>query len=130
MKNKTLFTLWGAAFALCAGLGFIPGATGFLRFALMALAVLSFLPPMILISRRSPHILRLIRNLSILSLSLTVALIIANFLSFGATRLVGNVLYSLLVIVSSPMVCGQVWALGLFGWSYLLFASIQSLRRK
>ena len=128
MKNKTLFTLWGVLFALCAGLGFLPNPQGALRILLTILACGFFLPPLVLISRGQPHTLRLIRNLAALSLLLTVALIIINFLSFSASRLLGNMLYALLVIISSPMVCGQIWFIGLFGWAFLLFSAIRGLR--
>jgi hypothetical protein len=40
------------------------------------------------------------------------------------------VLYALLVIISSPMICGQYWVLSLFGWSWLMFDCISKLRRK
>lgn len=130
MTDKKLFALWAAAFALCAGLGFIPHPAGALRILLMILSCAFFLPPLFLIARRQPHTLRLIRNLAVLSLLLTLALLIANFLSYDASRLVGNLLYTLLVIVSAPMVCGQAWIIGLFGWAYLLVASIRALKRK
>ena len=130
MTDKKLFILWALAFALCAGLGFIPNPTGVIRILLMILSCGFFLPPLVLISRRQPHTLRLIRNLAVLWLLLTLALLIANFLSYDATRLLGNLLYTLLVIVSAPMVSGQVWAIGLFGWAYLLVASVQALKHK
>lgn len=130
MTDKKLFALWAAAFALCAVLGFIPNPTGALRILLMILSCGFFLPPLVLIARRQPHNLRLIRNLAVLSLLLTLALLIANFLSYDATRLMGNLLYTLLVIVTTPMVCGQAWAIGLFGWAYLLVASVRALKHK
>jgi hypothetical protein len=128
MTDKKLYTFWALAFGLCAGLGFIPNPTGAVRIFLTILSCGFFLPPLVLISRRQPHVLRLIRNLAIASLALTVVLLIANFLSISSSRLIGNVLYSLLVIVSAPMVCGQIWVIGIFGWAYLLFAAIRELR--
>ena len=130
MTSKQLYTLWAGLYALCALLGFVPNPGRALGILLTLLAVACFLPPLVLISRRQPHTLRLIRNLSVIYLVLTVVLLIANFLSFTASRLLGNLLYSLLVIVSSPMVCGQIWAIGLFGWAFLLFASIRALMHK
>lgn len=130
MNKNILFALWGVLYALCAGLGFIPEPTGALRMLLIILAIACFVPPLLLIRRGERQTLCLIRNLSAIWLALTVVLIIANFLSFTASTLVGNILYSLLVIVSSPMVCGQYWVLSLFGWAYLMFDSIHMLRKK
>lgn len=130
MNKKTLFVLWGVLYILCAALGFVPTPEGALRILLTMLAIAFFLPPLLLIRSRDPMALKLIRTLSILWLCLTVALIIANFLTLNASYLAGNILYSLLVIVSSPMVCGQSWVISLFGWSYLLFDSMAALRKR
>ena len=109
MKNRFLFALWGALFILCAGLGFIPEPSGAVRFLLTAVSVLFFLPPAVLVWRgRKTHdraLLALMRNLSIASLSLSVLLIIANFLTAFRSELLGDILHGILVVVSSPMIC-------------------------
>lgn len=132
MKNTTLFGIWGGMYALCAGLGFIPAPAGAGKAALVILAVLFFLPPAALIARASQQkdtrTLLLIRNLSALWLGLTTALLVGNFLSLAAAAWVGDLLHYLLVIVSSPMVCGQYWVMGLFLWACLLFASLRELK--
>lgn len=130
MNNKILFALWGSLYVLCAVLGFIPEPTGALRILMILLAVACFVPPLVLIHSAGSHTRRLVRNLAALWLVLTVALIIGNFLTVTASATVGNILYSLLVIVSSPMICGQYWVVSLFGWAYLLFDSINLLRQK
>ncbi len=130
MNKKILFALWGGFYVLCAALGFIPEPTGALRILLIVFAVAFFLPPLLLIRTGDKALLRLIRNLALIWLVLTTVLIIANFLSFNASLRLGNVLYALLVIISSPMICGQYWVLSLFGWSWLMFDSISKLRKK
>ncbi len=130
MNKKILFALWGGFYVLCAALGFIPEPTGALRILLITFSVAFFLPPLLLIRTGDKTLLRLIRNLALIWLLLTTALIIANFLSFNASIRLGNVLYALLVIISSPMICGQYWVLSLFGWSWLMFDCISKLRRK
>jgi hypothetical protein len=130
MNKKILFALWGGFYVLCAALGFIPEPTGALRILLITFSVAFFLPPLLLIRTGDKTLLRLIRNLALIWLLLTTALIIANFLSFNASLRLGNVLYALLVIISSPMICGQYWVLSLFGWSWLMFDCISKLRRK
>lgn len=133
MNKKLLFALWGGLFALCAGLGFIPEPEGVLKGLMVTVSIAFFVPGLLLIrlSTRTGdrHTLTLIRNLSAASLGLTVVLLIANFLSVSASETVGNILHSILVIVSSPMICGQYWVLSLFFWAYLMIAATE-LKKK
>ena len=127
MKSQFLYALWGALFILCAGLGFIPEPAGVLRVLLTGLSILFFLPPALLVwkGRREKDrmALSLVRNLSIASLSLSVLLIIANFLTVFRSELLGNILHGVLVVVSSPMICSGHWAMSLFFWACLLISS-------
>ena len=129
MKPKILFALWAFLFILCAGLGFIPEPEGPLRILCTASSVLSFLPPALLLYDGQKDTVRLIRNLSALSLGLTVVLLILNFLTAFGSEVLGQVLYYTLIIVSSPMICSGHWALSLFLWACLLMASLRQLRR-
>ena len=132
MKQKSLFPLWGVLFVVCAALGFIPNPTGLLRFLLTALALVFFLPPAILLYRASKRgdraTVRLIRNLSLTWLIVTVVVLVCNILSLLASQYTGDFLYALLVLVSAPMICGGVWAISLFCWACLLFSSIHLLK--
>ena len=134
MNKTAYFTLWGGIFILCAGLGFIPEPEGFFRFALTTLSLLFFLPPAMLFrdakKQKDRVVLKLLRNLSGLSLGLTLVLLIGNFLSLMAPQWLGNVLYGVLVIISAPMVCSGYWLLSLFLWACLLMASISALKQK
>ena len=129
MNNRFLFALWGALFILCAGLGFIPEPTGAVALLLTAVSVLFFLPPAVLVWQgRKAHdraLLPLIRNLSTASLSLSVLLLIANFLTAFHSQLLGDILHGVLVVVSSPMICSGHWAMSLFFWACLLIASLK-----
>ncbi len=133
MTKRSYFTPWGAMFILCAGLGFIPEPAGLLRSLMILLAVLFFAPPAALlyfaIRQKDRACITLVRNISAASLGLTVAAIVLNFLCFMAPEAVGNVLYAALVIISAPMVCGQYWVLGLFGWAALLMITLSQLRK-
>ena len=128
MKNRFLYALWGALFILCAGLGFIPEPAGVLKGLLTGLSILFFLPPAMLVWRgrreKDRTSLLLVRNLSIASLSLSVVLIIANFLTAFRSELLGDILHGVLVVVSSPMICSGHWAMSLFFWACLLIASL------
>ncbi|MBQ3193049.1 MAG: hypothetical protein IJO21_06330 [Oscillospiraceae bacterium] len=132
MNRKVCFTLWGCLFILCAGLGFIPEPEGFVKKLMTLLSLIFFLPPALLLYRAGQcgdsATAALIRNLSALSLGLTVSLLVANFLTVPASDALGNILHYVLIIVSSPMFCSGYWALSLFFWACLLVASLQNKR--
>ena len=128
MKQNGFLALWGGMFILCAGLGFIPEPTGFLRWMMTGLSLLFFLPPFLLLGSGDRERVKLVRTLSGISLLITLVLIIANFAAFSAPETLGAALYVLLVILSSPMVCSGYWALSLFGWACLLMVSLKLLK--
>lgn len=131
MNKNAYFALWGGLFILCAGLGFIPEPAGAVKWLLVVLAVVFFIPPALLIRaaarEKDTVTLKLVRDLSALSLGLTVAAIIGNFLTLMASEAAGNALYIILIIVSTPMVCGQYWLLSLFLWAFLMLFCISKL---
>jgi len=134
MKKSTLFALWGGLFVICAGFGFAAEPKASMKVVLVMLSLAFFVPPMLLMYQAKAEgdrgTLLLIRNLAFLSLVLTVVLIIANFLSFAAPTVVGNILYALLIVVSSPMICGQYWIMSMFLWAYLMIACVAALKKK
>ena len=133
MNSKILYALWGGLVSLCAGLGFIPEPEGMVRTFLTALSLVCFVPPALLIYRAvrqgDTATVTLIRNLSALSLGLTLLLLILNFFTAFASESLGRLLHSILVIVSSPMFCSGYWVLSLFLWACLLMASLRQLRK-
>ena len=133
MKDIWLYRIWGGFFIVCALLGFIPEPSGSGTAFLVLAAVLFFVPGGVLLYRavQKKHLgtLRLLRNLSLIWLSCTLCMLILNFLSVGAGESTGQALYGFLIILSSPMVCGQYWIISLFGWALLLSTSITYLRK-
>lgn len=131
MKKTTWFALWGGLFIACAALGFVPAPQGFLKWLLVALAAAFFVPPMVLARKAAREkdrvMLRLLRNLSVASLVLTVVVLIGNFLTVTASEALGNAMYIILVVVSTPMVCGQYWLLSLFLWAFLMTYCVSRL---
>ena len=127
MKKSILYPLWGGMFILCAALGFIPEPSAPLSALLTAISVLFFLPPALLLASAKKQgktdTVKLIRNLSLASLTLTLALLIANFSLALRSELLGTFLHYALTIVSAPMIASQHWALSLFLWACLLMAS-------
>ena len=120
MKIKLTYALWGVLFIICACLGFVQDAAGFGKLLLRLSSLIFFIPGVLLLCWGQRKQVRLI---SICSLSITLILQIANFFSVMASQAVGNVLNTLLVILSTPMVCSQFPALSLFLWACLLMAT-------
>ena len=134
MKNRHLYMIWGILYVLCTVLGFVPQPEGAAGVLFTVLSVLFFVPGWILLLRsekqgqkKTP---RTVCILCAASLVLTLVTLVANFLSVGAALAVGDVLYGLLIIVSSPMVCSGYWVLSLFLWAFMLMKSISLLRKK
>ncbi len=134
MKKSTLYAIWAVLFILCAGLGFIPnpGLAG--GIVMTGLSLLFFVPPAMLVYRgakeKDKDTLRLVRNLSILSLAVTAAALILNLLGAVRSQMLGNILHVFLVIVSSPMIASGYWALSLFLWACLLMVTAKQLKKK
>ncbi len=130
MTNRTLYALWGCLFILCAGLGFVPETNVFLTL----LSLLFFLPPAALLYRAGKtgdaNTVKLVRNLSALSLGLTLALLVGNFAAALAPEALGTAVYALLTVVSAPMICSGHWAMSLFLWAFLLMGSLNLLKRQ
>ena len=134
MKQKALFVLWGGLFILCAGLGFIPQPEGFLRGLMTAAALGFFLVGWLILSRADKtgdrDSLLLVRNLSLLSLGLTLLLLVFSFLTLNVSQWMGDLVHVILVIVSSPMICSGYWALSMFLWACLLLTARSYLKKK
>lgn len=134
MKDSKLYALWGAAYILCGLLGFIREPNGFVMAVLVLLAVFFFVPGGMLLYRgykeRNAVKIKTIRNISLIWLGMTLVLLIANFLTAGATELTGDLLYGFLVFLTAPMCCGQFWILSLFLWACLLMASLSCLKKQ
>ena len=134
MKKQHLFALWGGFFVLCAALGFVQTASTALHVLMTLLSVACFVPAALLLHRSyktgDRNIAVLVRNFSAASLLLTAALLILNFLSALWPEMIGNILHSILIIVSTPMVCSGYWALSLFLWACLMIVAVKLLKNK
>ena len=124
MKTKTLWLVWLYLFLFCCIIGFIPNPTGLVKALMILTGIGFFVPGALLLVRKEEKTTRWIRLISILSLVLTTVSIILNFASALMPALWGTVFYILMGILSTPMFCGQIWIISLFGWASLLAASI------
>ena len=134
MNKKLSFTLWGVLFAICAGLGFVP-EPGIALKVLMGLLTFGFFGVGGWIlwqagKRKDYATVSLIRSLSLASLVVTSVMLVANFLSVFTSEWLGNILYYMLVIVSSPMLCAPSWAVSLFLWACLMVVSQKIMKNK
>ena len=134
MKDSKLYALWGVLYIFCGLLGFIREPNGFVMAVLVLLAVGFFIPGAVLLYRgyreQNPGKIKIIRNISLIWLVMTLVLLVANFLTAGATEVTGDLLYGFLVILSAPMYCGQFWIMSLFLWACLLMASLSCLKKR
>lgn len=126
--NIALFCAWGALYILNVGLGFLAGATGLVKAALIVLALMSFVPGGLLLVRGYCHknrrLILSVRWVSIAVLALTTVFLAVFFLCAAfASEATVNVVFILLGVVSAPMLSGQYWILGLFLWACLLSAT-------
>ena len=129
MKKRTfLYMLWGFFYVICGLISNVEQPDAAQKTALVILSLIFFIPPVCLLvnglRRNHEKTIRVLRLLSILSLSLTLAVFVANIAVVGASETVGNVLYQVLIWVSVPMVCSQVYVLSLFLWGCLLFTTL------
>ena len=134
MSNKTLYYIWGGLFIFCGLLGFIPQPEGIVK-VLMVLSSLVFFVPggmLLYLNHKNGNFctIRVVRNLSAISLGVTLFLLVLNFLSGKASDAMGEFLYGLLTMLSAPMVCSQYWLLSLFLWACLLMTAISFREKK
>ena len=133
MKNRNLYIAWGVFYIFCTVLGFIPAKEGGFFALSMLLSFGFFLPPAMLLYRSAKRgetgTIRLIRALSAVSLGATLVLMVLNILSVGAPVAVGDMLYYLMIIVSTPMKCMRIQGISLFLWAVLLIVSAQELKK-
>ena len=127
MKTKHLYYIWAAMFALCAALGFVRDARGASGWGYTAVSLAFFLPPAALLYRArregDSRTIRILRCLSAASLGVTLLVLIVNVLSVRWGQAAGEILHSILTIVSAPMVASGYWALSLFLWAALWLAA-------
>ena len=127
MKNKTLYILWAALFALCAILGFFRETVTEGKWLMTLLSAAFFAPPGALLWRarknKDEHTRLLVRDLAGASLGLTLVLLVVNLLSVMGSPWLGTVLDALLTILSVPMKCGPSWALSIFLWAFLFLSA-------
>ena len=133
MTKKNLYIAWGVLYVLCTALGFIPEPQGALYGLLFMLSLAFFIPPAVLlyraVQRSDLATVRMVRTLSMASLIATLVGLVLNLLSVGGTPEAGLFAYYLLIIVSSPMVCNQIWFPSLFLWACLMVVSWQQLKK-
>lgn len=123
MKIKTVWWTWLYLFGLCCVLGFIPEPTGFIQVLLGIVGICFFIPPAFLLIKGDEKSVFWVRLLSILSLVLTTVTVILNFASALMDPVWGTVFQIIMAILSTPMLCCQIWVISLFGWACLMSAS-------
>ena len=134
MKIRKLAISWAFLYGVTAALGFVPQPGKVLSFCMMLLSLAFFVPAGWLVyeavGRRDYGLLKIIRNICFISLGATMVTLVLNFLSYDASAAAGLVLYWILVLVSAPMICSQLWVLPLFLWACLLMVCLEKGKKK
>lgn len=127
MKKLILYSLWGCLFVICVGLGTIQTTDTMVKTALLLISIAFFVPGLLLLYDAKTEGDRkgvlTIRWISITSLTLTLGALLAFLLTSSRGFDAAEVLYEVLILVSSPMICSQYWLVSLFLWSCLLSAT-------
>ena len=129
MKNKPQLYTWAGLYVLCLIFGFLPvteqGSS--LQIFRLILSVGFFVPAGLLLKtalqNRDSKLLKLLRWVGGISLIGTFLLLIVTILCMVAAEEVGILLQVLLNFINPPLVCGQNYALTLFLWACLFFAT-------
>ena len=134
MKPKNLYPLWGLFYILCVCLGAISQRNTAVDILFTIISLCFFIPPALLLAQAlrtdDRKTLKQLRLISMLSLTLTLLALVGNILSVMASQQLGDILYIVLLIVSSPMLCCKYWVLPLLLWAMLLFATIPKIWKK
>ncbi len=128
MKKKSLYVGWFALYLVCTVLGSVEPGNGLAKAVRVLLAISFFIPPALLLydglHRQDRQQVLLLQLVSSLSLGLTFGMMIVNFLSAPLSQGVGDLVYAVLLVVSTPMGCSQFWALSLFAWACILMTTV------
>ncbi|MBO5868455.1 MAG: hypothetical protein J6Q54_06080 [Oscillospiraceae bacterium] len=129
MKNKSQLYTWAGLYVLCLIFGFLPVTeqSSSLQIFRLILSLGFFVPAGLLLTNalqnRDSKLLKLLRRCSGISLIGTFLLLIVTILCMVAAEELGILLQVLLNLINPPLVCGQNYALTLFLWACLFFAT-------
>ncbi len=131
MKQKLIYLLWLFLYIVCVGLGTVQEKQLAVQIFQGLFALLFYVPGLLLILEgckpgQKMYLLQ-IRVISIVSLSLTLVLMIANIASVYASAEMGNFLNQLYILAAAPMHCLPYGFISLFLWACLLMGSIPRL---
>ena len=131
MKQKCIYLLWLFVYIICVGLGTLYEDILVLQIFQGLFAVLFFVPPVLLVLEGlkdgQKKYLMQIRVISIVSLALTLAFMIANIAAVYASEAVGNTLNQIYILVATPMHCLPYGFISIFLWACLLMLTFPSL---
>ncbi len=136
LKDKGILkAIWAGMFIVCCLLGFLTEVSGGAKVLLVILSVLFFVPAYadVYFSWKNKDVkeLRIVRNLCLISLGSTLVVLVANLLSvLSSSEALGDNLYYVLAVVSTPMLCGQYWVYSLLLWAVLLWCCIAALHKE
>lgn len=131
MKQKCIYLLWLFVYIICVGLGTLYEDILVLQIFQGLFAVLFFVPPVLLVLEglkdgQKKYLVQ-VRIISIVSLVLTLAFMIANIAAVYASEAVGNTLNQIYILVATPMHCLPYGFISIFLWACLLMLTFPRL---
>ena len=130
-KETVTYIIWAVLYVLCVCMSLLERATGWIRVLQWVMFVAFYIPGAVLVARalkeKNMRTLKILRIVSAASLALTAILLVANFLSVGASAQTGRILNSFLLLVSAPMGISPSWAMSIFLWACLLMATFPGI---
>ncbi len=123
-KERLMYIIWIALYVGCVLLSLVDSVQGGGLVLIRIASLLFFVPGAVLagwgVKDNNKRILKTVRIVCLTSLVLTTVVLVANFLSVGATAQTGRIWNGILLLVSAPMSIVPFWALSLFLWACLL----------
>ena len=122
-----MYIAWTVLYIGCVLMSLLDSVQGGGLVLIRIASVLFFVPGAILagwgVKDNNKRILKSVRIVCLTSLILTTVVLVANFLSVGATAQTGRIWNGILLLVSAPMSIAPFWALSLFLWACLLMTT-------
>lgn len=132
MKKKSfVYIIWAVWYLMCLCLCLGTDPVGMAKVPFAVIGISTFAPPLYLLylSKKEKKHIKTVQIISIASLAAFVVLFVLNLMSVKWSVAAGRVLDLLFNILCAPVICCQLWVVGLFLWASLLRVTILMLKK-
>ena len=130
-KKSVVYIMWAVWYLCCLFLCMGAEPTGMGKVPFVVMGISTFAPPFYLLylSKKDKKHIKVVQIISIASLVAFVVLFVLNLMSVKWSVAAGRVLDLLFNILCAPVICCQLWVVGLFLWASLLRVTILMLKK-